>query len=100
MINKGSLVTIWVEPASHQIVRYEFRNASLGFLPASELVRVEDLRSVMTMSRPLAAAPDVWLPRDLDYYFNAMVASGSLNARYHIDYKNYQGQKAEGARQK
>ena len=89
MINKGSLITIWVEPASHQIVRYEFTNASLGFLPASELVRVEDLRSVMTMSRPLKGAPDVWLPRDIDYHFNAMVASGSLNARYHIDYKNY-----------
>jgi hypothetical protein len=89
MINKGALITIWVEPASHQIVRYEFKNASLGFLPASELVRVEDLRSVMTMSRPLQSAPDVWLPRDIDYYFNAMVASGSLNARYRIDYKNY-----------
>jgi hypothetical protein len=89
MINKGSLITIWVEPVSHQIVRYEFKNASLGFLPAPELVRVEDLRSAMTMSRPIAGAPDVWLPRDIDYYFNAMVASGSLNARYRIDYRNY-----------
>jgi hypothetical protein len=52
-------------------------------------VRVEDLRSAMTMSRPLNGAPDVWLPRDIEYHFNAMVASGSLNARYHIDYKNY-----------
>jgi hypothetical protein len=101
MINKASLITILVEPKSAQIVQYVFDNVSLGFLPASELVRVQNLKASMTMNRPVKDAPDVWLPRDVDFYFDAMIASGSLDARYQLSYTNYQlRQKTEGARQR
>ena len=37
MMNKVSLVTIWVEPKSSQIVKYTFDNVNLEFLPAAWL---------------------------------------------------------------
>ena len=32
----------------------------------------------------------MWLPRDVDIFFGAMIAVGSFDVRYHLDYKNYQ----------
>jgi len=89
MLNKSSLITIWVEPKSQQIVQYMFNNVSLDFLPAAELIRVRNLRATMTMSRPLAGAADIWLPRGADFFFDGMVASGSIEARYRVEYSNY-----------
>ena len=86
MMNKVSLVTIWVEPSSHQIVKYTFDNVNLDFLPAAWLLRVTDLKAEMTMSE---AFPDVWLPRDIDFRFGAMLAIGSFDVRYEIDYFDY-----------
>jgi hypothetical protein len=87
MMNKVSLVTIWVEPKAHQIIKYTFDNVSLDFLPAAWLLRVTDLKASMTMSQPF---PDVWLPREVDFFFGGMVAIGSFDVHYHIDYKDYQ----------
>ena len=86
MMNKVSLVTIWVEPKSYQIVKYTFDNVNLDFLPAAWLVHADDLKAAMTMSQPF---PDVWLPRDVDMFFSALVAIGSFDVRYHLDYRNY-----------
>jgi hypothetical protein len=93
LMNKVSLVTIWVEPKSHQIVKYTFDNVNFDFLPAAWLVRVNDLKASMTMSQPFK---DVWLPKDVEMYFGAMVAIGSFNVRYHIDYKDYREAKTSG----
>jgi hypothetical protein len=93
MMNKVSLVTIWVEPKSHQIVKYTFDNVNFDFLPAAWLVRINDLKASMTMSQPFK---DVWLPKDVEMYFGAMVAVGSFNVRYHIDYKDYREAKTSG----
>ena len=41
MMNKVSLVTIWVEPKSHQIVKYTFDNVNFDFLPAAWLLRLD-----------------------------------------------------------
>ena len=38
-MNKSSQVTLWVDPATHQIVKYTFDNVWLDFLPAGWLVR-------------------------------------------------------------
>ena len=73
MMNKVSLVTIWVEPKSHQIVKYTFDNVNFDFLPAAWLVRIDDLKASMTMSQPFK---DVWLPKDVDMFFSAMIAIG------------------------
>jgi hypothetical protein len=83
LINKVSLVTIWVEPKSFQIVKYTFDNVNFDFLPAAWLVRVNDLKALMTMSQPF---PDVWLPRDVDMFFSAMIAIGTFDGHYRIDY--------------
>jgi hypothetical protein len=87
MMNKVSLVTIWVEPKAHQIIKYTFDNVNLDFLPVAWLLRVTDLKASMTMSQPF---PDVWLPREVDFFFSGMVAIGSFDVNYHIDYKDYQ----------
>jgi hypothetical protein len=89
MMNKVSLVTIWVEPKSYQIVKYTFDNVNFDFLPAAWLLRINDLKASMTMSQPIKDVKDLWLPQQIDFYFSAMVALGAFDARYHIDYHDY-----------
>jgi hypothetical protein len=86
MMNKVSLVTLWIEPKAHQIVKYTFDNVNFDFLPAAWLLRVTDLKATMTMSEPF---PGVWLPRDVEMYFSAMIAVGDFNVRYRLDYHDY-----------
>jgi len=93
MMNKVSLVTLWVEPASRQIVKYTFDNVNLDFLPAAWLARVTDLTAVMTMSQPF---PDVWLPRDIEFYFGFLLAIGSFDIHYRLDYHDYREAKGSG----
>ena len=38
-MNKTALVTLWVDPVEHQIVKYTFDNVWMDFLPARWLVR-------------------------------------------------------------
>jgi hypothetical protein len=86
MMNKVSLVTLWVDPSSHQIVKYTFDNVNMDFMPAAWLVRLTDLQAVMTMSQPF---PDVWLPRDINFHFGLMLAVGSFDIQYRLDYQDY-----------
>jgi hypothetical protein len=86
MMNKVALVTLWVDPAAHQIVKYTFDNANLEFLPAAWMLHMDTARAVMTMGQPV---PGVWLPRDVDMRVRATMAIGSFDVRYHVDYTNY-----------
>jgi hypothetical protein len=86
LMNKVALVTLWVAPASRQIVKYTFDNVNFDFLPASWLLRVNDIKATMTMGQPF---PDVWLPRDVDMRFGGMLAIGPIDFRYRLDYLNY-----------
>lgn len=86
MLNKVSMVTLWIEPKAFQIVKYNFENVNLDFLPAAWLVRLTDVRATMLMHQPF---PDVWLPKDLEFYFSAMLAIGEMDARYRLNYMNY-----------
>jgi hypothetical protein len=86
MLNKVSVVRLWIEPSAHQIVKYNFQNVNLDFLPAAWLVRLTDARAEMNMHMPF---PDVWLPKDIDFYFAAMLAIGEMDGRYRITYSNY-----------
>jgi hypothetical protein len=86
MMNKVSLVTIWVEPKSYQIVKYTFDNVNLEFLPAAWLLHADDAKAVMTMSQPF---PDVWLPRDVNMLVSVTLAVGSFDIRYRLEYQNY-----------
>src|SRR5437660_819535 len=86
LLNKVALVTLWVEPTSHQIVRYTFDNIGFDFLPAQWLVRVTSLRASMTMSQPF---PDVWLPREVDVSGSATFAAGPIDVHYALAYHDY-----------
>ena len=86
MLNKVALVTLWVEPASHQIVKYTFDNVGFDFLPAQWLVRIGNVRAWMTMGQPF---PDVWLPRGLEMSVAFTLAVGPFDLRYALDYHDY-----------
>lgn len=86
LLNKVSLVTLWVEPNEHQIVKYEIDNVHLDFLPGAWLARMTDAKASMEMHQPF---PDVWLPKGIDMYFAMMLAVGEFDARFRITYDNY-----------
>jgi hypothetical protein len=86
LMNKVALVTLWVEPASHQIVKYTFDNDGFDFFPARWLVHIDDLHASMNMSQPF---PDVWLPKALDMTLSMTLAIGAFDARYGLDYHDY-----------
>ena len=85
-MNKTALVTLWVDPANHQIVKYTFDNVWLDFLPGAWLVRVDEMRASMTMSQPFAG---VWLPRDIDIKAAVLLANGTFEAGYERAFSNY-----------
>ena len=86
LMNKVSLVTLWIEPGQKQIVKYTFDNIGLDFLPASWLVRVTDLRANMLMTE---AFPGVWLPRRIDMIGSFVLAPGLFSVNYDIQYSGY-----------
>jgi hypothetical protein len=85
-MNKTALITLWVDPAEHQIVRYTFDNVWMDFLPGAWLVRVDDIRASMTMGQPF---PGVWLPRGLNVHAGVTLASGSFEAAYGRTFSEY-----------
>lgn len=86
LMNKVALVTLWVEPNAHQIVRYTFDNVALDFLPAQWLMHVDEVTAVMNMGQPF---PDVWLPRDLQVDASMSIVSGQFYLHYGLDYHDY-----------
>jgi hypothetical protein len=86
LMNKVALVTLWVEPKAHQIVKYTFDNVGLDFLPAQWLVHVSDVRATMTVGQPF---PDVWLPTSLEVNLGMTLAVGQFDVRYGLDYHDY-----------
>jgi len=85
-MNKTAMVTLWVDPTEHQIVKYTFDNVWLDFLPGAWLVRVDDIRASMTMGQPF---PGVWLPRGMNIHAGLTFAVGSFEASYARAFANY-----------
>src|SRR6187431_1996603 len=85
-MNKVSMVTLWVDPSTHQILQYTFDNIDMDFFPGRSLVRVDDLQATMQMAQ---AFPNVWLPRSIEMHFGMMLAVGAVDATYSVDYLNY-----------
>jgi hypothetical protein len=85
-MNKTALITLWVDPAEHQIVKYTFDNVWMDFLPGAWLVRVDDIRASMTMGQPFAG---VWLPRGLNVHAGVTLASGAFEAAYGRTFSEY-----------
>jgi hypothetical protein len=86
VMNKVALVTLWIEPASHQIVKYTFDNINFDFLPGQWLVHVDSAKASMTMSQPF---PGVWLPRGLDINVGLTLATGEVSFRSTVSYHDY-----------
>jgi hypothetical protein len=86
LMNKVALVTLWIEPNAHQIVKYTFDNVGFDFLPAQWLVHIGDARATMTMGQPF---PDVWLPTSLDVNVAMTLAVGQLDLHYGLEYHDY-----------
>ena len=85
-MNKVALVTLWVEPNAHQIVKYTFNNVALDFLPVQWLMHVDEVTASMNMGQPF---PDVWLPRDVQIDAAISVVSGQFYLHYGLEYHDY-----------
>jgi hypothetical protein len=85
-MNKVALVTLWVEPGAHQIVRYTFENIGWDFLPGRSLARIEDVSATMEMGQPFAG---VWLPREIRGRGAVTLANGTYEVRYRTSYHDY-----------
>ncbi len=86
LMNKVALITLWIEPNAHQIVKYTFDNVGFDFLPVSWLLHVSDAKATMKMVQPF---PDVWLPDSLEVNVALMIATGQFDLRYALDYHDY-----------
>ena len=86
LMNKVSLVTLWVEPNAHQIVKYTFDNVNFDFLPSQWLVHLSDAKATMTLGQPF---PGVWLPASVEINLAMAVAIGQFDIRYALDYHDY-----------
>ena len=86
LMNKVSLVTLWVEPKAHQIMKYTFDNVGFDFLPTQWLVHVSDAKATMTVGQPF---PDVWLPTSLEINLAMTLAVGQFDLRYALEYHDY-----------
>jgi len=85
-MDKTSQVTLWVDPATHQIVQYTFDNVWMDFLPVGWLVKIDDLKAQMRMGQPF---PGVWLPHEMTIHAGATIALGSMEIEYHRAFSNY-----------
>jgi len=86
LMNKVALITMWIEPASHQIVKYTFDNVDFDFLPGAWLIKVDSIKASMTMSQPFQ---EVWLPKDLDVQGAFTTAIGQFSFRAAVNYRDY-----------
>jgi hypothetical protein len=86
LMNKVALVTLWIEPKAHQIVKYTFDNVGFDFLPAQWLVHVNDAKATMTMAQPF---PDVWLPDGVEMTIAMTLAIGQFDLHYALAYHDY-----------
>ena len=86
LMNKVALVTLWIEPASKQIVKYTFDNVDFDFLPGAWLVKIDTVKASMTMSQPF---PEVWLPKAIDLRVALTVAIGQFDFRQAVRYTDY-----------
>jgi hypothetical protein len=85
-MNKVALVTLWIDPDEHQILKYEFHNLPLDFMPGRSIVRVDGFQAVMEMGQPFSG---VWLPRTIRVGFDMSLAIGEVDGRYAADFHNY-----------
>lgn len=85
-MNKASMVTLWIDPRTHQILQYVFDDIDWDFFPGRSLVRIGNVEATMQMGQ---AFPNVWLPKAIEMRFEMMLAIGAVDAAYRVEYSNY-----------
>jgi hypothetical protein len=85
-LNKVTMVTMWIDPEEHQIVRFLFDNVDWGFLPGRVIVRVDQAKASMTMGRYF---DNVWLPKEIAFNVGVTFAAGSYTFRYGREFYDY-----------
>ena len=85
-MNKASMVTLWIDPKTHQILQYVFDDIDWDFFPGRALVRIGNIEATMQMGQ---AFPNVWLPKSIEMRFEMMLAVGAVDAAYRVEYLNY-----------
>ena len=85
-MNKSSMVTLWIDPKTHQILQYVFDDIDWDFFPGRSLVRIGDVKATMQMGQ---AFPNVWLPKSIEMRFEMMLAVGAVDGAYRVEYQNY-----------
>jgi len=85
-MNKVALVTLWVDPAEHQVVKFTFDNIDFGFLPLKRLMRLGDISASMVMGQPLDG---IWLPREITMHASVTLATGSYQGEYAREFYDY-----------
>ena len=83
---KTSLVTLWIDPEVHEVVRYTFENVGLDFLPGRWLVRVDGWHAMIEMAQPIGG---VWLPSRMILTGGATTALGAFEMRLTREYSDY-----------
>jgi hypothetical protein len=85
-MNKGSKVTLWIDPANHQILKYTFDDLSWNFFPGAWLLSVSNVQATMNVREVF---PDVWLPAQLAMRVGMDTAAGPVDVRVDLDYHDY-----------
>ena len=84
-VRKTSLVTLWVDPGIHQIVKYAFENRGLDFLRFRWLLRADGLQASMEM----APAGGVWMPARMTLAGRATTALGGYEVTVTREFFDY-----------
>jgi len=84
-IVKTSMVTLWIDPEIHQIVKYAFENAGLDFLRFRWLLRADGLQAVME----LAPVRGVWMPARMTLSGRATTALGEYDVTVRQEFLDY-----------
>ena len=92
--NESTLVTLWIDPDEHQIVRFTFDGIGFDFLPLRWLIRLDELSASMTMGRPLDGV--VWLPERIEAFGVMTMASGSTTVAYSRTFSGYREARTGG----
>ena len=85
-MHKTVMVTLWIVPDEHQIVKFQLDNVGFDFLPFRWLARLTDMRASMVMGQPF---PGVWLPREMWVQGAATLANGTFAIRYGRQFYDY-----------
>jgi hypothetical protein len=93
-MNKSSMVTLWIDRDEGQILKFDFDNVDLDFLPGRQLVRIGAMDAVMEMGQPF---PNVWLPRTIRIAVPVTLATGEMQARYDVTYHDYRLAETSGS---